>query len=231
MKFLKIAALGCVISLLYRIYTLTANHGSNKMVEIAFYAFLFVLITTLYLLYNRIPNSSYGLGYPGGLYHRDKYLYENAIRKDQTIEFLLGRGDYLYADRESAGLHTPYITFADIEEYGRIYGQAKMLKHFKADIKKVLQLDLDPNDFLTVSTYIWIYMLDFYEQKSLSIEWIPDEEIKMLIKKHYDDFVSRFDPTEEFNNQFPKQSNGFFVRNIMAKYRQIKERFGVDLLD
>ena len=73
-------------------------------------------------------------------------------------------------------------------------------------------------------------MRHFYEEKSLLIEWIPDEETKILIKKHYNSFLNQFDPAEEFNYSFPKLSNGFFLSNIIAKYNQIKERFGIDLL-
>jgi hypothetical protein len=156
--------------------------------------------------------------------------YEIAIKEDRTIDFLLGREEYHYADDQfSSVLHTSRYTFDDIKDYGEKYGEAEMLKQFKEDIKKVLELDLATFEFLNISTYIYIYMLD-YKERSLSIEWIPDEETKTLIKKHYNDFVNRYIPTIDFNNQFPKQNNGFFLRNIIAKYSQIKERFGVDLL-
>jgi hypothetical protein len=157
-------------------------------------------------------------------------LYKRAIKQGRTIDFLLGREEYLFPDREWGGLHTGYITFSYIEEYGKKHGEEKMLKQFKADIKKALQLNLDTNDFLTISGYIYIYMRHFYKEKSISIEWIPDEETKMLIKKNYNSFLDQFDPSEKFDSHFPKQSNGFFLDNIISKYKFIKERFGIDLL-
>lgn len=126
------------------------------------------------------------------------------------------------------GLHTGYITFRYIEEYGKKQGELKMLEQFKGDIKKVLKLNLTSFEFLAISTYI--YIRHFFEEKKFKIEWIPDEETKILIKKHYNSFLNQYEPSEEFNNRFPKENNGYFLRNIIAKYRQIKERFGIDLL-
>ncbi|HEY6142176.1 MAG TPA: hypothetical protein VIV55_01935, partial [Flavobacterium sp.] len=96
--------------------------------------------------------------------------------------------------------------------------------------KKVLKLELSPFEFFYISLYIYEYMKCFYQEKSLTIEWIPDEEINVLIKKHYNFLLNQFDSSERFNYEFPKQSNGFFLRNIIAKYSQIKERFGINLL-
>jgi hypothetical protein len=98
------------------------------------------------------------------------------------------------------------------------------------DIKKVLQLNLFPFEFFYITVYIYLYMRHFYEEKSLAIEWILDEETKTLIKNHYNSFLNQFDTSEKFNNRFPKESSGFFLDNIISNYKFIKERFGADLL-
>ncbi|WP_035644708.1 hypothetical protein [Flavobacterium sp. ASV13] len=157
--------------------------------------------------------------------------YEQAIKLGRTVDFLLGRREFLYEDDTfSKELHTPYLTFMDIQDYGKKYGEIKMLKRFEIDIKKVLKKDLNPNDFFTISQYIFIYMLCFYEEKDLEIEWIPDRKTKRLIRKHYYNFYEQFDPKDNFNYKFPIESNGFFLANIIKKFKFIKERFGVDLL-
>ncbi|MDI1305994.1 MAG: hypothetical protein PSX42_14285, partial [bacterium] len=119
--------------------------------------------------------------------------YERAIKKKETIDFLLGIGEYHHPDGEfSSEFHTPSYTFLEIKEYGTKHGEVKMLKQFKDDIKKALRLDLTSDEFLTISTYIYIYMLGFYKENSIKIEWIPDEETRTLIKKHYNNFMDQF---------------------------------------
>jgi hypothetical protein len=162
---------------------------------------------------------------------REPNRYEFAIKRGRTIDFLLGKREFLYEDDMfSQELHDPTLTFMDIEDYGKKHGEIKMLKQFKADIKKALQLNLSPFEFFYISSYIHMYIRYFYEKKSFTIEWIPDEETKTLSKKYYDAFLNQYDPLEEFNYKFPEQSNGFFLRNIMANYKYLKEHFGIDLL-
>lgn len=162
---------------------------------------------------------------------REPNRYEFAIKRGRTIDFLLGKREFLYEDDMfSRELHDPTLTFMDIEDYGRKHGETKMLKQFRTDIKKVLKLNLSPIDFFYISLYIYIYIRYFYEKKSPTIEWIPDEETKKLIKKHYNVFLDKYDSSEEFNYKFPEKSNGFFLSNIISKYKYLKEHFGVDLL-
>lgn len=157
--------------------------------------------------------------------------YENAIKLGRTIDFLLGKREFLYEeDTFSRELHDPTVTFIDIKDYGEKHGETKMSKQLKTDIKKTLELDLSPFELFYITYYISEYIKSYYHEQKLTVEWIADEEIKNLIKKHYNFFLAQFDSSEKFNYEFPKQSNGFFIRNIRAKYSQIKENYGVDLL-
>lgn len=162
---------------------------------------------------------------------RESNRYEQAIKIGRTIDFLLGRREFFYEeDMFSREIHDPSVSFLYIKDYGKKQGESKMFKQFKVDIKKALKLKLLPFEFFYISYYIYVYIRSFHEEESPYIEWLPDEETKMLIKKHYNTFLNQYDPSEEFNYKFPEQSNGFFLGNIIGYYEYLKEHFGVDLL-
>lgn len=179
--------------------------------------------------------------------------YKRAIQKKETIDFLLGNGEYHYPDIEwHPDLHIGRYTFEQIRDYGRIYGGEKMMRQFVKDLKKSLKLNLNSFEFLLISTYIYIYIRDYYEKKILTSLHLDEETIE-LIKYHYYNFIKIYDATDiNFKSEYDllkkygyKKDNienntqnisiieanmNFFINNIIAKYNFIKERFGIDLL-
>lgn len=152
--------------------------------------------------------------------------YEKAKKNNETIDFYLGRGDYLHYDREWNS-HTPSVSFFSLEAYCEKYGNEVMLNSFKNDLIEILKEKLTPIEFNDLQTYIWIYLLKYYEEKSFEIEWRVEKIIRQLIKKHIDRFS--YELSDVLEDKWP--SDGYEFKNILSSIKNTKNRFGIDLLD
>ena len=180
--------------------------------------------------------------------------YEKAIQNNATVDFLLGKNIYHFPDSDwHPDLHKGSDTFYFIREYGLKYGEDKMMEQFVKDLKKSLELSVNPFEFLLISTYIYIYTKDFYE-KIFSTPLQLDEQTTNLIKYHYNKLMEIYDDTDiKFKSEYDlikkygynkdklgnnnlnisiiEANANFFINNIIAKYQLIEEKFGLDLLN
>lgn len=144
--------------------------------------------------------------------------YEEAIAKGETVNFLLGRGSYLYPDYDWGGTHTPSLTFIDIMKFAEKYGNERMLKQLEEDLQSALQNPLNPSDFLNIVTYVHIYGVKFYEGK-LMVVWYPDPQLKKIFKE-------QLTALEKDNS-----TDAFMLSEIQKSIQIIKDRFDIDILE
>ena len=158
--------------------------------------------------------------------------YEKAINKNEIEDFLFGRGEYLYTDKENI-LHISLYTYEDIERYGKIYGFENMQLQFREDIKKIFTAsNLIPYELSTIIGYIYIYMRRYYEEKRYPIEFKIDYELKSLISKNLSFLNDKYSEATVSLDYDKKENNaGYFLHNSKRIIKMIKEKFAIDLLD
>ena len=156
--------------------------------------------------------------------------YDHAIQHDETREFLLGEGTYLYPDYDWAGIHTPSLTFEDIIAYGKLKGNDVMQKRLESDIDEVLAGEVTTHNLVIIKTYIWIYARRFYEEKEGLPEWNISNKTKALFKQQLEKFTGLYGTGGgEFKRN--SENNEFNVEQLVASIRLMQERFGINLME
>lgn len=160
-------------------------------------------------------------------------LYERAIERNETIDFLLGKGIYyMPVDlHEWCGQHAPSNSFRHMEEYARIYSDERMLKCLEEDIRQILMREnLSTEYFNFTLNYIWLYYSAFYLDKILTVKWEISTTIKERITCHLNNFIHLYGiEGGAFDCNTPR--NEFFTKAAMDNISRIKQKFGVDLLN
>jgi len=160
-------------------------------------------------------------------------LYERAMERNGTIDFLLGKGlYYMPVDlHEWCGQHAPANSFRHMEEYTRIYSNEKMLRCLEQDSGEILAREnISTEDFNFILNYIWLYHTAFYTNKTLTIKWEISTAIKERITYHLNNFVHLYGiKGGSFDCNTPR--NEFFTKAAMDNVSRIKQNFGVDLLN
>lgn len=160
--------------------------------------------------------------------------YEHAIEIGKEIDFLLGKDQYNYGDKNdffSDKIHSVEATLWDIVEYGKLHGNDVMLIQFEKDLLKVLKSDLTCYELQMVVKYIQTYMRYYYEEKKINTKWDINKEIKKRIKEKYIYFKSNYHPTFDFDSKIPLKNEGFFLRLIDVWFNSIKKLSGNDFLE
>lgn len=157
--------------------------------------------------------------------------YEKAIKNNEVEDFLFGRGEYLYTDKENI-LHMSLYTYEDIERYGKLFGYEKMLIQLEKDIKTIFKKDITPSELSTIIGYIYIYMRRYYEEKRYPLEFKVDKELKSLISKNFSILNDKYSEASIVLDYDKKEDNpGYFLNNSKRIINMIKEKFEINLLD
>jgi hypothetical protein len=159
-------------------------------------------------------------------------LYERAVDRNETIDFLLGKGLYYMPTdlREWCGQHDPGNSFRHMEEYTRIYGNEKMLRYLEQDMIELLKLEnLSTEHFNFIVDYVRRYQNAFHNRKILHLKWEVSTDIKGRITYHLNNFTHLYGTKGgPFDCGTPR--NEFFTKNAGDNISRIKREFGVDLL-
>ena len=147
-----------------------------------------------------------------------KNTYKQAISKGEAVDFLMGRGIYLYPDYDWGGIHTPSSSFYEVRAYAKTEGEEKMQKQFEKDIQATLNSELTILEFLYVVTYIRIYYLYTKDEQKLSLHWNMNDQTKILFTQRWEIVQAEY------------ASDAFNLDQIGKSIKQIKERYGVSLL-
>ncbi len=99
-------------------------------------------------------------------------------------------------------------------------------------IKKMLKGKITPFELSTILGYIYIYMLEYYEEKKYSIEFNIDDDLKSLIINNITFFDKKYETASIILDYSKKEDNpGYFSHNSKRIINMIKEKFAIDLLD
>jgi hypothetical protein len=168
--------------------------------------------------------------------------YEEAILQGRETDFLLGKGEYLY-ERDEDGKHSGSLTMSGVFGYRHKYGNKKMLEKFNSDIHEILQTDISLYDFYIVIYYIYLYNKYYFSMKggnptesdkeeNIIEPWNIDIELKKLITNHYNKFKKLYGHLSKDSYKWIPEDPGygFFLYEAEGRIKNIKERFGIDLL-
>lgn len=158
--------------------------------------------------------------------------YQHAIESDETIDFILGLGKYLYPDKERGGMHMSGATFKEIIEYAKIKGYEKMLIQLESDIKKILKKeDIIPYNFSILCSYIYSYSLG-YEEKKLTVEWKLTKDLKDLLRVTLNKLKTIYsNDKKELDYKLKENSHGYFLNNSIRVIDMIERNFKIDILN
>lgn len=149
-----------------------------------------------------------------------KNEYQKAISKGEAVDFLLGRDIYLHQNDDAPrGRHTPYKTFYNILAYAKQNGEKKMMKQFETDIQTVLRTELTALEFLYVVTYIFLYYRYTNDEPDLNLPWNMNDQTKILFTERWEIVQAEY------------ASDVFNLDQIIQNIKNIKERYGVSLLE
>jgi len=153
--------------------------------------------------------------------------YEDAKEKNEQRLFYLGEGKYFHRDHDW-GTHCPSDSFLGLIGYLRKYGNEQMLSSFRNDFSNLFMQDLTIDEFNTLLTYIWIYLVDFYERENSEIilEWRIEKELRILIENKFNSFP-KISPTEKYE----QLSDEWIYQNVESSFKRIKNRTGINILD
>lgn len=217
------------LALLYSAYKLVICHITqpyNQSLKNIFYTL------------RKVISQIFGMTKPEILQEKSEYeifwnkvdgSYEVAKNKKQIIDFYLGRNSYFHRNSDF-GTHDTTVSFYSLKAYSKKYGNEQMLKSLKSDITNILGNDLTVLEFVMMLNYIWMYLVNFYEnnsRKEFEIEWRVEKEIRILLKHH----IEKFD--NEFSNLLEVEylSEEYFYVNLKKKLEIIKNRTGIDILE
>lgn len=158
--------------------------------------------------------------------------YAEAIKKSMTRELFLGYYEYHYGDKEWGDLHQPSYTFRFIREYNKQLNDPDLfLKQFSKDIFEILDSKLSTYEFLMILTYIYMYLYENIEIKSIERYWNISDEIKLKIIKHHNKFEDLYSNRlrEDFNVN--SSNDGFNLKNINENLNIIHNKYNIDLLN
>lgn len=166
-----------------------------------------------------------------GLYNYEGNLYERAVLRNETIDFLLGKGVYYHSvdPREWCGQHEPYLSFSAMYDYAATHGNDKMLNRFEKDIVIILKTEsLTPEHFMFVIDHIIGYYRAFEDGK-LTLKWQINTVIKQAIAAKLQAYISLYGSQGgPFDCHTPRHE--FYTAEAIRLIEKVKEKFDVDLL-
>lgn len=154
--------------------------------------------------------------------------YEEALSNNKIVDFYLGRDKYFHRDSDT-GFHNTSTSFFGLEAYSKKYGNEKMLILFKSDIENILNHNLTTDEFSSTINYIWIYLVNYYEDEKtcFNIEWRVEKTIRVLIKNQ----IEKFHKMYPVDSKYKELSDGYNFDQTLKSINIIKNRTGIDLLD
>jgi len=168
--------------------------------------------------------------------------YEEAIMQKREIDFLLGREEFFYIEQDS-GKHYSLLTMYGVFGYSQKYGNQKMLEKFNSDIYKVLKTDISVQDLFIITNYVYLYNISYLgmlsenpskrdKENNVTVQWILSDEIKNLFTIQYKKNKKLYGhlSKDDFRWISEDPGYGFFLYQIEAKLKIIKEKFDIDLL-
>ncbi|MDO5105959.1 hypothetical protein [Capnocytophaga sp.] len=119
--------------------------------------------------------------------------YRKAIEKNETTDFLLGKGDY-YIHNKDYDDHDITATYMDIFNYGKEVGEIKMYEQVSYDLFSILKKnDLNINEYTNLFGFIFFYFKYKFGYKKLKNDWEFSNSLKKLfmdcfcsLKRQYD---------------------------------------------
>lgn len=172
----------------------------------------------------------YSLFWAPRLYSYDGNWYERAVLRNETLDFMLGKGVYHQYERQNCGQHEPFYMFPFIEQYAAKFGNEKMLKMFERDITTLVkQKDLSPEHFTLVIEYIRYYLERFQEGR-LKLEWRLPVEIKKALNRHLNNYIALYG-TQGGPLDCKTPRNEHYTKKAIDLIAITKERTGIDVLN
>lgn len=156
---------------------------------------------------------------------------EKAVDRNEFIKFLLGEGVYKQSYGEmDRGLHSISRSFHDVISYIETNGENGKISIPLLDktLTEILEKDKSISTLLNVLMYIWCYSNSQKGLEAQGIQWHFSKELLNNIRANYL-YVQQHDlsPLEK-QTQIEAQ---FDYRELVDNnFKQLKERFGVDLL-
>jgi len=156
--------------------------------------------------------------------------YLTAISKHEETDFLLGRKGYLSPDNERYGKHQSHITFRTIKEYAREAGASAMVEKLLADIKRILTENINAEEFSMITSYIFLCLRGYYEDRIFDALLMIDEEFRIL-------YLHKLNQLEEKAGQRmltadpepTEYTDAYYLNNAKIAASMIKEKFGTSL--
>jgi hypothetical protein len=194
-----------------------------------------VLLLSLILYLNRrgelpgiAPPKPLNAFWRPGVYKYEGNLYERAVFRNETIDFLLGKGVYFKPGDWGYKDHEPLYAFNVMTEYAKIHSCQKMLQFLERDIVLILEKDITPQRLYIVLDYIFLYLWDY--DKIVTTKWEISDDIKKMIQQHLNRFIDLYGlKGKAFEHDMPK--NEFYIKGAVELIDKIKERLGIDLLE
>lgn len=155
--------------------------------------------------------------------------YSKAISNNETLDFLLGYGVYLYPDNERNGLHDMSLTFNDIKEYSKEVGSNAMTERLMYDIKNILKLNITSSDFSKITGYIFLCLRGYYEEKIFDSLLSIDKEFRTLYSKKLNQFEKEINQTLDVKIEFTLYNDEYYLKNAKRLASLCETKFAISL--
>lgn len=107
--------------------------------------------------------------------------YQKAIERHEVKQFLLGRGEYFFLERDW-GTHDSTHTGWKIWDYARLHGEEKLYQQLDKDLIMALSDEtISVLEFSFLINYIWIYFVNKEEGK-YHHDWSISTDLKRQIQ-------------------------------------------------
>ncbi len=140
--------------------------------------------------------------------------YKKAIIKNETSDFLLGRGNYFVYNRDY-GDHDITATYMDLLNYGKEVGEKKMYEQMNCDLFSILlnKENINIDEYTNLLGFVLFYFKYKFDYKKLKEDWEIPNQLRVVfldcfysLKKRYD-----VDNVIRINNVIKEKYNCVFL--------------------